>query len=318
MNPAQEHILAEAADLISELCNGTLDDIGLARLELLLLEEPAATRLYLEYADLHAELAENTPLPALAAALRSGEHAPHRPRHKAGLWPHSPAWVRMRRTAMAVCILLGLLLLTLQWIGASDGYAIERLQHGRLEERLVAVDRLAMSGSQRALETLVTYMRDEELAVARRAMLALGRRDWPRAIGHRATARLDPRPEIREAAMIAIGRHHRKHVDPGLILAALQNDPAAMVRTAAARAAGSILLWEAMPELSRALRDEDRSVRTAAADSVRRILGVDLGYRPEDSPEKREAAARHIESIWPTRYEHHIAWLKRLEAEARL
>ena len=106
--------------------------------------------------------------------------------------------------------------------------------------------------------------------------------------------------EIREAAVVGIGRMG-KDSDPQVLIEALRKDRSAAVRIAAATALGRIRCWDAGEALMDALDDADTGVRSAAGFALTRIMGADLGYRANDPG--RERIIQRIRHWWPKFYE---------------
>jgi len=216
---------------------------------------------------------------------------------------------QMVLVGLAAALLLALLV---KLMFGAEGALIAQLENGELKQRLEAIHELSLLGSNRALEAIARHGQDEEIEVARQALLALGRRDWPPALDHLTKALGDSRPEVREAAITAIGRHPRDKVDHSLVVDLFKSDPSPVVRAAAANTAGTLYVWDAMPTLVASLRDENGRVRGHSAVAIRRIIGVDHGFKPADPPIKREKVIREIESVWRNYHPYHLQYMKRL------
>lgn len=59
--------------------------------------------------------------------------------------------------------------------------------------------------------------------------------------------------------------------------------------------------WDNIPIFIRNLQDEDVSVRMAALSALRDQTGADMGFRPADPPEVREAAVSKWQQWWDSR-----------------
>ncbi len=218
-----------------------------------------------------------------------------------------------RQNVLFAAVGLGLLLLLVRAFWGGEGDLAERLKNGTTEQRLAAVDELSRIGSTQALRTIAEYVRDPEDQVARRSLLSMGRRDWPEGLEAIGLALDDERELVREAALAAMARHDRKQVDVDLVVRLLSSDSGPNARAAAANVAGSLYLWDAMPALVKGLRDKHPRVRGHCAEAIRRIIGVDHGFRSSDPPGDREAIVRKIESAWPAYKPYHDDFIKRVE-----
>ena len=89
----------------------------------------------------------------------------------------------------------------------------------------------------------------------------------------------DPSPEVRGEVIRSLCA---LKADDGFprVIAHLRKDPLPEVRVQAADGLAVLGMKEAVPDLIKALEDTNESVRFAAARSLRRLTGVDLGSRP--------------------------------------
>ncbi len=129
-----------------------------------------------------------------------------------------------------------------------------------------------------------------------RQIASIVRSPEPRHLPELTRAARSPERKVREQAVVGMGRLGKK-ADPEVLVEKLAEDKAPEVRSAAATALGRIESWEAGPKLIEALRDPDPRVRAQAGVALKRIMGVDFGYRANDP--KREEAIRRIEHWWP-------------------
>jgi len=133
-----------------------------------------------------------------------------------------------------------------------------------------------------------------EYAKAARRLIAIGRAAIPylggfgdrqgEEQGARGRARLVLAPILERLEAPEIGRW--------------MGSPAATTRAAAARAAGLGPHPELASRLMDLLEDEDLGVRREAIAALRRLTGRFLGYRPDDSPERRRRAIERWRESW--------------------
>lgn len=116
-------------------------------------------------------------------------------------------------------------------------------------------------------------------------------------------------------AVTDLGRFDVKAVSDTLIEAL--NDPRERIRMAAARSLGRIEVWEAMPALIHALNDPSLEVRRAAHNSVTRIIGIEFGYDPEDSPAMRRKFVAAMLENYQNEYAGYKLWQERKAAKNR-
>lgn len=180
--------------------------------------------------------------------------------------------------------------------------------------RLDAARELGNSRNPENVAVLGRHAGGSDADLARRSLLSLGKIGTPAAVKHIRPALKDTRPPVREAAAAAMGRVEREIADAGVLAEALEADEAPAVRCAAAKSLGHLYSWDAMPQLVAALEDPDVRVRRRAIKAVRRILGVNYGYRA-DAPD-REVALEKIKANWPKFKKSHEAHMARLKREA--
>lgn len=153
----------------------------------------------------------------------------------------------------------------------------------------------------RDLATLAKEAAGPKVEVARTAVEAMSHIGPVAAPEIRKVMR-DSRPEVREAAVVALGRVSA-HVPPPADMAALaeasREDEAEKVRAGAVTALGGMYAFEELETLlSRMLDDESVDVRRRAAAAVIRIIGEDVGFKADGSlPERRQAIER-IRAVW--------------------
>lgn len=182
-------------------------------------------------------------------------------------------------------------------MGTSTGTLIDEARSGETSERLAAIDGLGKAGSERAVGAIGDMVEDPNTEVACRAVEVLGRTRRLAVLPRLRAAAEDPRPQVREAGMIALGRLGRK-TDPEVLAQALQADPSPEVRAAAARWIGLVRYWEGMPALIQGMNDPSEQVRRDAGAAVRQLWERDFLYRADDPPEKRARVVEFIRQEW--------------------
>jgi hypothetical protein len=100
-------------------------------------------------------------------------------------------------------------------------------------------------------------------------------------------------------------RAERRLVDIGAVaipfIQAVAHDPFDLTRRAAMRIVRDIGSQDGIPIAIEGLLDEDRFVRETAAEALRRMTGLDLGYRPDASVERRLESYRRWVAWWEDR-----------------
>ena len=198
-------------------------------------------------------------------------------------------------------------------ISISTGGPAGALASGTSKERLAAITQLLNVGTHGSAAVLAEYCLDEDEQIAVRCTDALGRLAFLEHEATLAKVLKDRRPNIRAAAVVAIGRYGRKEADHQLVMASFRQDKMPQVRAAAAKVFGRNLLWDAMPDLVNGLRDDSVEVRTHSFESVSKILGVRFKYYPSASPESREPVVKTIEKYYSGFEKQHASYIERLE-----
>lgn len=178
-----------------------------------------------------------------------------------------------------------LLIAIFNWFGGeSEG----DLDSDDRQARLAAIANLEDQDSTTAARKIEQYIGDQDVVVARRSIQALGRMKKGAEPEMIEAALADRRPEIREAAVVALGMRHRDGQSAAALRRVLaDSSETPEVRAAAAAELGSQRDWDAMPELVKALNDPSRIVRAAAFGAVQRNIGV--GIVQSDSPLAKRA-----------------------------
>lgn len=140
-----------------------------------------------------------------------------------------------------------------------------------------------------------------KVEVARRAVAAMAR-VGPQAAPQIRQAMNDPRAEVRESAVVALGRVSARvplPVDMAALAKTAREDGSLKVRAGAVTALGAIHAFEELETLLSAMQqDESLDVRRRAAAAVIRIIGVDVGFKAGDPPQKRQQAIERIRAVW--------------------
>lgn len=173
-----------------------------------------------------------------------------------------------------------LLIALFNWFG---GESSGDLDSDDRQARLAAIANLETQDSAEAAQQIERLIGDQDVVVARRSIQALGRMKSSARPEMIEAALADTRPEIREAAVVALGMRHRDGQSAAVLRRVLADrSETPDIRAAAAAELGSQRDWAAMPELVAALNDESRIVRAAAFGAVQRNIGV--GIVQSDSP----------------------------------
>ena len=176
----------------------------------------------------------------------------------------------------------------------------EQLKSGNRKERLAAISKLAAEGTEAAAEAIASVVCDPDTQVACRALQALQYLPLSDRMGPLRRALQDPRPEVRAAAMVTVGRCDEKE-GAQVLAEVLEGNNPPHLRAAAAQALGRMRAWDAMPALINALEDESEQVRGRAGAAVRRMFaGRDPGFRANAPPHERARAIRVIRDCWRT------------------
>ena len=208
------------------------------------------------------------------------------------------------------------------WWAANRGDAVAMLSSDRPVERSRAVANLrAAADSPEGLERIAETLRNKDPAVAQSGLQALAptvpdKPLAPEAVKVVESAVKDPRPPIQVAAIqILEASTPPAPTDPtvpNIVLKAFLAEKAPETRAAAADALGKFQHWDAMESLVDALEDESPDVRNAAGMAVRRILGLDYGFRAKAPPADRQAAVARIRAGWKLQFPFHKDNVRRI------
>ena len=169
---------------------------------------------------------------------------------------------------------------------------------GRKDPDVARIDRLRRN---RDVAALAKEAAGPKVEVARRAVAAMAH-VGPQAAPQIRQAMNDPRAEVRQAAVVALGRVSARvpqPVDMAALAKAARGDGAVKVRAGAVIALGAIHAFEELETLLSAMqKDKSLHVRRRAAAAVVRIIGVDVGFKAGDPPQKRRQAIERIRAVW--------------------
>jgi HEAT repeat protein len=142
-----------------------------------------------------------------------------------------------------------------------------------------------------------------EVAARRREVVDIAVQSKPEYLPQLKKAAADPDWRVRHAAVDGVGRLGREG-DPQFLIDVLRNpNEQAEVRAAAAERLGEMRHWDAGPAIIDAMEDSSDLLRARAGVALRRIIVVDLGYRANDSSDRRGEVIRRIRQLWPWFYE---------------
>jgi HEAT repeat protein len=134
-------------------------------------------------------------------------------------------------------------------------------------------------------------------------------------------AAADPRPQVRHTAIRVLEATTPPAPEdptvPELLLKLFLTETSPQTRAAAANALGKLQYWPAVEPLLEALEDESVTVRGAAGAAIRKILGLDFGFRASDPPQKRAADAARIREHWKLQLPFHMDYVRRLRERRR-
>ena len=161
------------------------------------------------------------------------------------------------------------------------------------------------------VDGLARLAASDNLAVAQEAVRALGTAG-PQGRPHLVEALADPRPPVRVATVLALGRADDVESEARLADVA-RRDNAPDVRAAAVTILGRRLAHRQAPALIDALEDPDPLVRRRAAEAFRRITGLGLAVERLDaggSDSDTRAVAAELRAMWPSMRETVEAYYK--------
>jgi len=225
--------------------------------------------------------------------------------------------------AAVVLAVIGVGVGIIGWWAANRGDAVGMLTSGDPGQQSRAVANLSASADTPAgLERIAETLRHKDQAVACSGLRALAatvepdRPLPPPAVKVVESAVQDPRPAVQVAAIQILEASTPPAPEdpavPNIVLQAFLAEKAPQTRAAAAEALGKFQHWDAMAGLVDALEDESVEVRNSAGMAVRRILGLDYGFRAKAPLEERQAAIARIRSGWKLQLIFHLDNVRRI------
>ena len=172
------------------------------------------------------------------------------------------------------------------------------LMSGKQDRRLLAIEKLEQKDTPAAARVLEQYTNDQDIQVARRSLYALGRMPNGAKTETLTQAMNHEKPEIREAAVVAMGMRRDK-MDKAAMRDRLARDPSPQVRAAAAAELGGMRDWDSVPLLVQALDSQDETLSNVAMRCLLDIGGREhAGFKPGATPEQRAEAVRALKRDW--------------------
>jgi hypothetical protein len=225
--------------------------------------------------------------------------------------------------AAVVLAVIGVGVGIIGWWAANRGDAVGMLTSGDPGQQSRAVANLSASADTPAgLERIAETLRHKDQAVACSGLRALAatvepdRPLPPPAVKVVESAVQDPRPAVQVAAIQILEASTPPAPEdpavPNIVLQAFLAEKAPQTRAAAAEALGKFQHWQAMEGLVDALEDESVEVRNSAGMAIRRILGLDYGFRAKAPLEERQAAIARIRSGWKLQLIFHLDNVRRI------
>ena len=205
----------------------------------------------------------------------------------------------MRNKVLVLLLAGAAVLLTVTVIVLVSGDdLVEQLHSDKTEERLAAIDELAARGSESGMRAIAELTGDPETRVACRALLAVASSKLDDRRKYIERAAKDDRAEVRQAAMVGLGRLNDKKRDAETLAQVVRDtkeDP--YVRAAAVQAIGRLRAWDQRHAAIDALEDPSPLVRGRAAAALKNMVGRDFLFRANDPPEERAKAVANIRAM---------------------
>ncbi len=183
------------------------------------------------------------------------------------------------------------------------------------------------AGTTQGLERIAQTVRHKNTKVACRGLRALAasvepnKQLPPEAVRIAESATRDPRPTVKVAAIQALEATTPPLPEdptvPRIVLDTFVTAKTSETRAAAANALAKFQYWDAMEALLDAMENESPAVRGSAGMAVRQILGVDYGFRANDSPSKRQAVVARLRRDWKAQLPYHLDYVKRVREKRK-
>jgi HEAT repeat protein len=231
--------------------------------------------------------------------------------------------MNLRRGILAGVVLAVVGVAVVGWWFANRGDAVDLLSSGDPAGQDRAVARLSAAADTPAgLERIAEAVRQKDPVVACSGLRALAatvvpdRPLPPPAVKVVESAVQDKRPPVQVAAIQILEASTPPAPEdptvPNIVLKAFQTEKAPETRAAAAEALGKFQHWQAMESLVKALEDESVEVRSSAGMAIRRILGLDYGFRANAPLTQRQEAIARIRNGWKLQLIFHLDNVKRI------
>ena len=159
-----------------------------------------------------------------------------------------------------------------------------------------ALQRMRKLADNEDNEGMVKAAGAKDLRSARRSVRAMGRVGYKAILGIKAAMK-DPRPEVRQEAMIAVSQAGTEKELPDVETVVLK-DKSPAVRADACLALGRMKAYTKIDTLLAAMGDDDANVRRRANKAIVKIIGAGVSFNPKASVEKRTKAIAEMRSLW--------------------
>jgi len=214
------------------------------------------------------------------------------------------------------------------WWYSSHGDPIELLSSDNVAEQRQGVAVLSeQAGTASGLERIARTVRNENPSVACMGLQALAasagpnKQLPPEAVEIAESATRDPREVVKFAAIQTLEATTPPLPEdptvPNIVLKTFVTSKSPQTRSAAANALAKFQHWDAMEPLLDALEDESPAVRGSAGMAIRKILGVDYGFRANDPLEKRQAVIARLRKDWRAQKPYHELYAKRIQDQRK-
>jgi hypothetical protein len=236
--------------------------------------------------------------------------------------------VNLKRIILVAAITAAVGVAIIGWWSVSRGDAVGMLNSGDPEEQRRAIRALSASADTPAgLDRIAEVIRSKDASVACMGVEALAATAGPdkplppKAVKIVESAVQDKRPQVQVAAIQLLEASTPPAPEdpavPNIVLNAFLGEKAPETRAAAAEALGKFQHWQAMEGLVDALEDESLDVRSSAGMAIRRILGLDYGFRANDPQAERQAAIARIRNGWRLQLIFHLDNVRRIRERRR-
>lgn len=215
------------------------------------------------------------------------------------------------------------------WWFSSHGDPVELLSSDNVAEQRQGVAALSeQADTASGLERIARTVRNENPSVACLGLQALAasagpdKQLPPEAVEIAESATRDPREVVKLAAIQTLEATTPELPEdptvPNIVLKAFVTSKSPQTRSAAANALAKFQHWDAMGPLLDALEDESPAVRGSANMAIRKILGLDYGFRANDPLGKRQAVIARLRRDWKAQRPYHELYAKRVRDKRML